>query len=73
MLILSVFLKKLKVVIKIMVHTQENTKTMFLAVLLTKLFVLIINSAKKLFFAEEKMMFINLLKQFLVSIIIVKK
>ena len=43
----------------------------FLVVLLTKLFVLIINSVKKLFFTEEKMLFTNLLKQFLVSIVIV--
>ena len=43
----------------------------FLVVLLTKLFVLIINAAKKLFFTEEYILFTNLLKQFLVSIVIV--
>ena len=32
----------------------ENTSHMFLVVLLTKLFVLIINSVKKLFFTEDK-------------------
>ena len=37
-----------------MAHTLKNIKTTFLAVLLTKLFVLIINSVKKLFFTEEK-------------------
>ena len=34
-------------------------------------FLLIINSVKKLFFTEEKILFTNLLKQFLVSIVIV--
>ena len=36
-----------------MAHTQANIKTTFLAVFLTKLFVLIINLASKLFFTEE--------------------
>ena len=63
----------LKVVIKIMFHTQKNVKIMFLAVLITKLFVLIINLVKNLFFTEEKMLFIGSLKQFLKSITIVKK
>ena len=36
-----------------MAHTQKNIKIIFLAVLLTKLHVLIINLAKKLFFTEE--------------------
>ena len=57
--------------IKIMAHTQKNFKMMFLAVLLIKLDVLIINSVKKLFFTEEKMLFIGSLKQFLKSIVIV--
>ena len=35
-------------------HTLENIKTIFLAVLLTKLFVLIINLARKLFTTEEE-------------------
>ena len=38
-----------------MAHTQKNTKIIFLAVLLRKLFVLIIILAGKLFFTEEKM------------------
>ena len=59
--------------IKIMSHTQKNIKTIFVAVLLTKLFVLIINLARKLFLTEEKMLFTDLLKQFLKSMIIVKK
>ena len=37
-----------------MVHTQENVKMIFFVVLLTKLFVLTINSVKKLFSTEEK-------------------
>ena len=45
-----------------MAHIQKNIKTTFLAVLLTKFFVLI-SSVKKLFFTDEKMLFKNLLKQ----------
>ena len=45
---------------------------MLLAFLLIKLFVLIINSVKKLFFTEEKILFIGSLKRFLKSMIIVK-
>ena len=56
-----------------MAHTQKSIKIMFLSVLLTKLFVLIINPVKKLFFTEEKTLFIGLLKQFLKSMFIVKK
>ena len=71
MLILSVFLKKLSVILlKIIVHTQKNINHILLVALLTKLFALIINSVKKLFFTEEKMLFTNLLKPFLVSILI---
>ena len=55
------------------VHIQENTKVMFLAVLLIKQFVLIINLVKKLFYTEEKMLFMNLLNQFLMSTVIVRK
>ena len=40
--------------IKIMAHTQKNIEIIFLAVLLTKLHVLIINLARELFFTEEK-------------------
>ena len=46
-------LKEVKVVIKIMAHRQNNIKIIVLAVLLIKLFVLIINSVKKLSFTEE--------------------
>ena len=59
--------------IKIMAHTLKNIKIIFLPVLLIKLHVLIINLARKLFFTEEKMLFMGSLKQFLMSMIIVKK
>ena len=56
-------LKKLSVIpLKIIVHTQKNINHIFLVVLLTKLFLLLINSVKKLFFTEEKMLSTNLLK-----------
>ena len=45
----------------------------FLAVLLIKLFVLMINLINQLFFTGEKMQSIDLLKQFLKSMIIAKK
>ena len=51
----------------------KNIRTTFLAVLLIKLFVLIINLTKELFFTEEKMLLTNLLIQFLKSMIIVIK
>ena len=56
-----------------MAHTQKSIKITFLAVFLTKLFVLIIDLAKKLFFTEEKMLLRDLLKQFLMSMVIIKK
>ena len=72
MLILSVFKKKLSVIpLKIKVDTQKNSNHILPVVLLTKLFLLVINSIKKLFFTEEKIRFTNLLKQFLLSIVIV--
>ena len=55
------------------VLAQKNIKITFLVVLLTKLFVLMINLASQLFFTEVKMLLINLLKQFLKSMNIVKK
>ena len=55
-----------------MAHTQKNIKIIFPAVLLTKLHVLIINLAGELFITEEKMLFTDLLKKFLKSMIIVK-
>ena len=74
MLILNAFWKELGVVIKIMVHTQKNIKITFLANLLTKLVVCVDNKfSKKLFFTEEKILFIDSLKQFLKSMVIVKK
>ena len=45
----------------------------FFAILLTKLYVLMIDLASQLFFTEEKMQPINLLKQFLNKMIIAKK
>ena len=45
----------------------------YISVLLIKLHVLIINSVKRLFFTEKKMLLTDLLKQFLMSMIIVKK
>ena len=48
-----------------MAHTQKNTKITFLAVLLTKLHVLIIYPVKKLFFTEEKNAFYRFIKAIL--------
>ena len=64
MLILNQFWNELKEIIG---------KIIFLAVLVTKLYVLIIVLTSQLFFAEEKMQSINLLKQFLRSIVIADK
>ena len=72
-MILNIFRKESKVVIKIMAHTLKNIKIIFLAAALIKLFLLIINSVKNLFFTEEKMLLTGLLKQFLKSMIVVKK
>ena len=47
------------------VLAQKIIKITFLAVLLTNLFVLMINLVTQLFFTEAKMPLINLLKQFL--------
>ena len=41
----------------------EKIDHIFLAALLSKLYVLMINLSKKLFFPEEKVQFIDLLKQ----------
>ena len=51
----------------------KNIMIMFLVVLLTKLFVLIIDLVSKLFFIEVKILLINLLKQFLKSMNTAKK
>ena len=57
--------KEFKVMIEIKIlHILKNIKNTFLAVLLIKLFVLMINLVNHLFFTEEKMQSINLLKQF---------
>ena len=55
MLIFNVMWKELEVVIeKIILHTLQNIKNMFLAVLLIKSHVLIINLGSYLLFVEEK-------------------
>ena len=55
MLILNLLLREFIVMIeKITLHTLKNTKTIFPAVLLTKLFVLMINLVNQLFFKQEK-------------------
>ena len=53
-------------------HTWKNVKIIFLAVLLTKLYIWMINLAKQLFFTDEKIWPIDLLKEFLKSMIISK-
>ena len=55
------------------VLTQKNNKITFLVALLTNLFVLMIDSESQLLFLEVKMRLLNLLKQFLKSMRIVKK
>ena len=47
---------------KIMLHILKNIKIIFLAVLLTKLFALMIDLANQLLLTEEKMQPTNLLK-----------
>ena len=58
---------------KIMLNLLKNIKIIFLAALLTKLFVLMINLVNQLFFTEEKMQSIKLLKDLLKSMIIAKE
>ena len=70
MLILSLIQRVLKFM---NVLTQRNIKTTFLVVLLTKLFVLMINSLSQQLFLEVKTLLMNLLKQFLRSMNTVKK
>ena len=55
------------------VFTQKNIMITFLVVLLTNLFVLMINLVNQLLFLEVRMLLMNLLKQFLKNISIVKK
>ena len=52
---------------------SKNIKITFLVVLLTRLFVLMIDLVSRLLFTEVKMLLINLLKQFLKSMNTVKK
>ena len=54
-------------------HIPKNIKIIFLAVSLTKLYLLIINLANQSFFTEGKTQSINLLKHFLKNMIIAKK
>ena len=70
MQILSVIYKMLKFMKN---NIQRNIMIMFLVVLLTKLFVLRINLVSRLLFIEEKMLLMNLLRQFLKNVSIVKK
>ena len=65
--VISKLLKAMKVL------RQKYIKITFLAVLLINLFVLMIDLPSQLFFIEVKLQLINLLKQFLKSINIVKK
>ena len=55
------------------VITQKNIMCIFLVVMLSKLFVLMIDLVSQLLFIEVKMLLINLLKQYLKSVSIIKK
>ena len=55
MLLFNLFWKELKVMIEIIIlHTLENIKSKFLAVLPIKSFVLMLNLVIQLFFTGEK-------------------
>ena len=54
-------------------YTKKSIMSMFLLVLLTKLFVLIIDLVSQLLFIEVKMLLMNLLKQYLKNVSIAKK
>ena len=59
-----------------MLYTLENIRNTFLTVLPIKLFALMINLVKQLFFTDEEMQFIkaiNSLNQFLKSITVANK
>ena len=61
-------------VLKVMkVLSQKNIKITFLAVLLTNLFVLMIDLGSQLLFTGLKMLLLNLMKQFLKNLNTVKK
>ena len=70
MLTLSVIYKVLKVM---KVLTQKSIKITFLVVLLTSLFVLMVNLPSQYLFLQVRMLLMNLLKQFLRSMNTVKK
>ena len=70
MLILSLIQKVLKFMKAL---TQRNIKISILVDLPTKLFVLMINLVSQLLFLKAKMLLMNLLKQYLGSMNIVKK
>ena len=55
------------------VLTQKNIMSMSRVVMLTKLFVLMIDLVSQFLFIEVKMLLINLLKQYLKNVSIVKK
>ena len=60
----------------IMLYTLKNIRNTFLTVLPIKLFALMINLVKQLFFTDEEMQFIkaiNSLNQFLKSITVANK
>ena len=57
----------------IMLLIPKNIRNIFLAVLLTKLHILMIDLASQLIFTEEKIQSINLLKQFLKKMNIAKR
>ena len=59
-------------IIKIMLNITKSISHIFHAVLLFKLFVLMINLVNQLFFTGKRVQSINLFKKFLKSMIIVK-
>ena len=63
----------LKKINALKVFIQKRIKTIFLVVLLIKLFVLMINLLNQLLYIEVKMQLMNLLKQFLKNMNIAKK
>ena len=66
MLIFNLFQKGLIVMIETKIlHIMKIINVIFLAVLLTKLYALMIDLGNQFFFTEEKMQSINLLKQLL--------
>ena len=66
MLIFNLFQKGLIVMIETKIlHIMKIINVIFLAVLLTKLYALMIDLGTQFFFTEEKMQSINLLKQLL--------